>query len=254
MISLAGKATLVTGGSRGIGAATVKLFAQAGADVVFSYHQNREAALQVEQDARKHGTRIESCKADSGKMADAKRLVEFARDRLGHLDILVVNAAIWNNEGIAIENLTERDWDEMVRVNLKGVYAVIRYTVPHMIAQRGGRIVAVSSVAGQRGTPLHSHYSATKGGVISFVKAISAELAQHSILVNCVAPGFVDTNIFKKSLTDKSQMKKLLASYPLKRAATPEEVAGPILFAVSDLATFITGEVINVNGGSFLCG
>jgi len=254
MISLAGKATLVTGGSRGIGAATVKLFAQAGADVVFSYHQNREAALQVEQDARKHGTRIESCKADSGKMADANRLVEFARDRLGHLDILVVNAGIWNNEGIAIENLTERDWDEMVRVNLKGVYAVIRYTVPHMIAQRGGRIVAVSSVAGQRGTPLHSHYSATKGGVISFVKAISAELAQHNILVNCVAPGFVDTNIFKKSLTDKSQMKKLLAPYPLKRAATPEEIAGPILFAVSDLATFITGEVINVNGGSFLCG
>ena len=143
MISLAGKATLVTGGSRGIGAATVKLFAQAGADVVFSYHQNREAALQVEQEARKHGTRIESCKADAGKMADAKRLVEFARDRLDQLDILVVNAGIWNNEGIAIENLTERDWDEMVRVNLKGVYAVIRYTVPHMIAQRGGRIVAV---------------------------------------------------------------------------------------------------------------
>jgi len=254
MISLAGKAALVTGGSRGIGAATVKLFAQAGADVVFSYHRNRGAAVQVEQDARKHGTRIESCKADSGKAAEAKKLVEFSRDRLGRLDILVANAGIWNSDGITIEHLTERDWDEMMRVNLKGVYTVIHHAVPHMIAQGGGRIVAVSSVAGQRGTPLHSHYSATKGGVISLVKALSAELARNHILVNCVAPGFVDTDIFKGSLKNKSQLKKWLAPYPLKRVATPEEVAGPILFAVSDLATFITGEVINVNGGSFLCG
>jgi 3-oxoacyl-[acyl-carrier protein] reductase len=254
MISLAGKAALVTGGSRGIGAATVKLFAQAGADVVFSYHRNRDAAAQVEQEARKHGTRIESFKADSGRMADAKKLVGFARERLGRLDILVANAGLWNQEGVAIEHLTERDWDEMVRVNLKGVYTVIHLAVPHMISHGGGRIVAVSSVAGQRGTALHSHYSATKGGIISFAKALAAELAGHNILVNCVAPGFVDTDMWKSTLQDKSKLKKWLAAYPLKRVATPEEVAGPILFAVSDLATFITGEVINVNGGSFLCG
>jgi 3-oxoacyl-[acyl-carrier protein] reductase len=254
MISLAGKAALVTGGSRGIGAATVKLFAQAGADVVFSYLRNHAAAARVGREARKHGTRIESFKADSGRMADAKKLVEFAWDRLGRVDILVANAGVWNDEGITIEDLSERDWDEMVRVNLKGVYTVIHFVVPHMISQGGGRIVAVSSVAGQRGTPLHSHYSATKGGVISFAKALSAELAPHNILVNCVAPGFVDTDIWKSISKDKGQVKKWLAAYPLKRAATPEEVAGPILFAVSDLATFITGEVINVNGGSFLCG
>jgi 3-oxoacyl-[acyl-carrier protein] reductase len=254
MISLAGKAALITGGSRGIGAATVKLFARAGADVVFSYQRNREAAAQVGQEARRHGTRIESLKADSGSMADAKKLVEFARDRLGRIDILVANAGIWNDEAIPIENLSERDWDEMVRVNLKGVYLVTHLAVPHMISQGGGRIVAVSSVAGQRGTPLYSHYSATKGGVISFAKALSAELAVHNILVNCVAPGFVDTDIWKPISQDKGKMKKWLAAYPLKRVATPEEVAGPILFVVSDLATFITGEVINVNGGSFLCG
>jgi 3-oxoacyl-[acyl-carrier protein] reductase len=254
MISLAGKAALVTGGSRGIGAATVKLFARAGADVVFSYHQNRGAAAQVIQEARKQGTRIESFQADSGRMRDAKRLIEFARDRLGRLDILVANAGIWNHEDIPIEHLTERDWDEMVRVNLKGIYTVVHVAVPHMIAQGGGRIVAVSSVAGQRGTPQHSHYSATKGGVISFAKALSAELAGHNILVNCVAPGFVDTDIWKATQKGKSQVKKWLAAYPLRRVATPEEVAGPILFVVSDLATFITGEVINVNGGSFLCG
>jgi len=244
----------VTGGSRGIGAATVKMFAQAGADVIFSYRRERDAAKQVEQEAGKHGTRIESFKADSGKMADAKNLVEFACERLGRLDILVANAGIWNTEEISVEKLAEADWDEMVHVNLKGVYTVVHHAIPHMIAQRGGRIIAVSSVAAQRGTPLHAHYSAAKGGVISFVKALSAEVARYNILVNCVAPGFVDTSILKTSVKGRSQLKSLLAQYPLNRAARPEEVAGPILFAASDLATFVTGEVINVNGGSFRCG
>jgi 3-oxoacyl-[acyl-carrier protein] reductase len=254
MISLAGKAALVTGGSRGIGAATVKLFAEAGADVVFSYNRNRDAAAQVEQDARKHGTRIESFKADVGKMADAKKLVDFSRERLGRLDVLVANAGIWNDKDIPIEQLAERDWDEMIRVNLKGVYTVVHSAVPHMIAQGGGRIIAVSSVAAQRGTAFHSHYSATKGGVISFAKALASELARHNILVNCVAPGFVDTDVWAATLKSKSRAKALVAAYPLKRVAKPEEVAGPILFLASDLATFITGEVINVNGGSFPCG
>lgn len=254
MISLAGKAAVVTGGSRGIGAATVKMFAQAGADVVFSYRRNRDAAEQVEQEARKHGTRIESFKADSGKMADAKKLVQFAHERLGRLDILIANAGIWNQKDAPIEQLSERDWDEMIRVDLKGVYTVVHEAVPHMIAQGGGRIVAVASVAGQRGTPLHAHYSAAKGGVISFVKALADELARYNILVNCVAPGFVDTGMWKTAAKDKTKLKSMLAPYPLKRVARPEEVAGPILFAASDLATFITGEVINVNGGSFRCG
>jgi 3-oxoacyl-[acyl-carrier protein] reductase len=254
MISLAGKAALVTGGSRGIGAATVKLFAQAGADVVFNYHRNREAAGQVEQESRKHGTRIESYKADLGKMADAGKLVEFAHERLGRLDILVANAGIWNEKDAPIEKMSEREWDEMIRVNLKSVYVTVRHAIPHMIAQGGGRIVTLSSVAGQRGTPFHSHYSATKGAIISFTKALAAELARHNILVNCVAPAFVDTDMWKSASADKSKAKAWLAAYPFKRVARPEEVAGPILFAVSDLATFVTGEIINVNGGSFLCG
>jgi 3-oxoacyl-[acyl-carrier protein] reductase len=254
MISLAGKAALVTGGSRGIGAATVKLFAQAGADVVFNYHRNREAATQVEQESRKHGTRIESFKADLGKMADAKKLVEFTHERLGRLDILVANAGIWNEKDVPIERMSEREWDEMIRVNLKSVYATVHHAVPHMIAQGGGRIVALSSVAGQRGTAFRTHYSAAKGAIISFTKGLAVELARHNILVNCVAPGFVDTDLWKSAAGNKSRVKAWLAPYPLKRVANPEEVAGPILFAVSDLATFVTGEIINVNGGSFLCG
>src|ERR1700691_4177687 len=142
MITLAGKAALITGGSRGIGAATVKLFAQAGADVVFNYHRKREAAEQVEQETRKHSTRVESLKADLGKMSNAKKLVDLTRERLVHLDILVANAGIWNEQDTPIEKLTEREWDEMMRVNLKSVYSVIHYSVPHMIAQKCGRIVA----------------------------------------------------------------------------------------------------------------
>lgn len=254
MISLAGKAALVTGGSRGIGAATVKLFAQSGADVVFNYHRNREAAAQVEQEARKHGTRIESLKADLGKMANAKRLVEFTRDRLGRLDILVANAGIWYEPDTPIEKLNEREWDEMVRVNMKSVYSVVHYAVPHMIAQRAGRIVAISSTAGQRGEAFHTHYGATKGAIISFVKGLATELAGHNILVNCVAPGWVDTDMSASVLRSKKGLKWASASIPLKRPATADEIAGPILFAASDLATFITGEVINVNGGAILCG
>jgi 3-oxoacyl-[acyl-carrier protein] reductase len=254
MISLAGKAALVTGGSRGIGAATVKLFAQAGADVVFSYNRNKEAAAQVEQEARKHGTRIESLKADLGKMADAKKLVDFTRERLGRLDVLVANAGIWNEKPEPIEQLGEREWDEMIRVNLKSVYAVIHFAVPHMIAQHGGRIVAISSTAGQRGESFHTHYGASKGAIISLVKGLAIELARHNILINCVAPGWVDTDMSASVLRDKKLQKSALEAIPVKRAGTAEEIAGPILFAVSDLATFITGEVINVNGGSVLCG
>jgi 3-oxoacyl-[acyl-carrier protein] reductase len=254
MISMEGKAVLVTGGSRGIGAAAVKLFARAGADVVFSYNRNKAAAAQVEQEAQRHGTRIESFKADLGKMADAKKLIEFTRERLGRIDVLVANAGIWNEQPEPIEKLSEHDWDEMVRVNLKSVYTVIHFTVPYMIAQRGGKIVAISSTAGQRGESFHTHYGATKGAIISFVKGLSTELARHNILVNCVAPGWVDTDMSASVLRDKQGLKSATAAIPLKRPGAVDEIAGPILFAASDLATFITGEVINVNGGSVLCG
>jgi NAD(P)-dependent dehydrogenase (short-subunit alcohol dehydrogenase family) len=250
MISLAGKAALITGGSRGIGAATVKMFAQAGADVVFGYHKDRDAAEQVAQEAAKHGTRIESFKADLGKMAEAKKLVDFAREQLGRIDILVANAGIYDAEGVAIERLTEREWDEMVRVNLKSVYAVSHFCAPHMIAQKSGRIVTISSGAAQRGSPLRSHYSATKGAIISFTKSLALELAPHNILVNCVSPGFVETDMSAPYLKTKKGLKFATGISPLQRIGKPEEVAGPILFAVSDLATFMTGQVINVNGGS----
>ena len=254
MISLAGKAAVITGGSRGIGAAAVKLFAQAGADVVFNFHKNKVAAAQVELEARKHSTRVESVQADLGTMAGAKKLIEFAEARLGRIDVLVANAGIWNVDDAPIEKLTEKQWDEMIRVNLKSVYSVIHFASARMIAQKSGKIIAISSTAGQRGEAFHAHYAASKGAVISMVKGLATELAPHNILVNCVAPGWVDTDMSKPVLSTKAGAKFAMAAIPLGRVANAEEIAGPILFMASELATFINGEVLNVNGGAVLCG
>jgi len=254
MISLAGKAALITGGSRGIGAAAVKMFAQAGADVIFSYNANKEAAKQVEQEAGKHGTRVEAFKADAGKHDDNRKLVEHCVKRLGRLDILVANAGIWNLEDLPIEKMTEKQWDEMMRVNLKSVYSVIHFAVPQMIKQKSGRIIPISSTAGQRGESFHTHYGASKGAIISLTKGLATELARHGILVNSVAPGWVATDMSNPVLDTKVGKKMASAVIPLGRAATAEEVAGPILFLASDLANFVHGEVLNVNGGAVLCG
>jgi len=253
MISLAGKAALITGGSRGIGAAAVKLFAQAGADVVFSYNSAKEAAKQIEQEAGKHGTRVEAFKADVGKH-DNKKMVQHCIARLGRLDLLVPNAGVWNVEDLPIEKMTEKQWDDMVRINLKSVYSVIHFAVPQMIKQKSGKIIPISSTAGQRGESLHTHYGASKGGIISLTKGLATELARHGILVNSVAPGWVATDMSNPVLNTKAGQKMAANVIPLGRPATSEEIAGPILFLASDLANFMTGEILNVNGGSVLCG
>jgi 3-oxoacyl-[acyl-carrier protein] reductase len=254
MISLAGKAALITGGSRGIGAAAVKLFAQAGADVMFSYNAAKEAAKQIEQEAAKHGTRVEAFKADAGKHEDNRKLVERCVARLGRLDILVANAGIWNVEDLPIQNMTEKQWDEMIRVNLKSVYSIIHFAVPQMIKQKCGKIIPISSTAGQRGESFHTHYGATKGAVISLTKGLSTELARHGILVNSVAPGWVATDMSNPVLNTKVGQKMASNAIPIGRPATAEEIAGPILFLASEFANFINGEILNVNGGSVLCG
>src|SRR5450432_2558443 len=253
MISLAGKAALITGGSRGIGAAAVKLFAQAGADVVFNYNKAKETAMQVETDARKHGTRVEAFKADVGRHADNQKLVEHTIARLGRLDILVANAGVWNLDDLPIEKMSEKQWDDMIRINLKSVYSVIHFAVPQMIKQKSGKIIPISSTAGQRGESLHTHYGASKGGIISLTKGLSTELARNGILVNSVAPGWVATDMSNPVLETKAGKKMAESVIPVGRAGTAEEIAGPILFLASDLANFMTGEILNVNGGSVLC-
>jgi 3-oxoacyl-[acyl-carrier protein] reductase len=244
---------LITGGSRGIGAATVKLFAAAGAKVVFSY---LHAARRAQELAKSCGgsDRALAVRANVAKMADARRLVQTAVRQGGRLDILVANAGIWNDAPLPVEKMTEREWDQMLAVNLKGVYAVIHHAVPHMIRQRSGRIIVVSSTAGQRGEAFHTHYGASKGGVISLVKGLSTELAPHQILVNCVAPGWIETDMARPVLMNRRLRRQALSAIPLGRFGRPEEVAMPILFLASSLATYMTGEVVNINGGNVLCG
>ena len=192
-ISLAGKVAVVTGGSRGIGSAIVRLFWQAGAKVVFSYQKNKRASEQVT--AACDPNVVVAVKANVSRMEDAEKLIAEALRWFGRVDILVGNAGIWNAKDCPIERMTERQWDEMIDVNLKGVYSVTHFAVKQMKKQRSGRIIHISSTAGQRGESLHSHYGASKGGIISFVKGLSTELAPHGILVNCVAPGWVNTDI-----------------------------------------------------------
>jgi 3-oxoacyl-[acyl-carrier protein] reductase len=253
-INLEKQVAVVTGGSRGIGAATVKLFAEAGAKVVFNYRKAAKAAREVVRSCGRHVPNVVALRADVSRMADAKRLVGEAVRRFGRLDVLVANAGIWNAEPAPIERMTEPQWDEMIAINLKGVYAVIHYAVPAMIRRKSGRIIVVSSTAGQRGEAFHTHYGASKGGVISLVKGLSTELAPHGILVNCVAPGWVDTDMCTPVVRNRREYQQVLRAIPLHRLARPEEIAAPILFLASEMASYVTGEIVNVNGGNVLCG
>ena len=253
-INLENQVAVVTGGSRGIGAATVKLLAEAGAKVVFSYRQAAQAARDMVRSCGRHAFHVVALRAEVSRMADAKRLVSEAVRRFGRLDILVANAGIWNATPAPIERMPERQWDEMMAINLKGVYAVIHYAVPAMIRRHSGRIIVVSSTAGQRGEAFHTHYGASKGGVISLVKGLSTELAPQGILVNCVAPGWVATDMCMPVVSNRREYQQVLGTIPLHRLARPEEIAAPILFLASEMASYMTGEIVNVNGGNVLCG
>ena len=253
MISLQGKVTLITGASRGIGAAAAVLFARAGARaVVVNYNSNREAAESVVEECRRQGAEAIAVRADVSKARAVRSMIAKTVERFGALDVVVANAGIW--KGAAIEEMTETEWDETIDTNLKSVYATCSAAAAQMISQGSGRIITVSSTAGQRGEAFHSHYAASKGGVISFTKALASELGPRGITVNSVAPGWVDTDMSAEPLHDRAERKKIVSIIPLGRVATAEEIAGPILFLASDLASGITGEILNVNCGSVLCG
>ena len=253
-ISLIDQIAVISGGSRGIGAATVKLFAAAGGNVIFSYRRDAKSAKEVVQACRALPGTVTAVRTDVSKMADARKLIAAAIRRFGQLDILVANAGIWNVDPLPIGKMSERQWDDMVDVNLKGAYSVTHYAVPHMMARKKGRIILVSSTAGQRGEAFHTHYGAAKGGVISLVKGLSAELAPHKVLVNAVAPGWVDTDMAAPVFRKSAEARKIFQQIPLHRLARPDEIAMPILFLASEMSTYLTGEIININGGSVLCG
>ncbi|HLG14054.1 MAG TPA: SDR family NAD(P)-dependent oxidoreductase [Blastocatellia bacterium] len=252
MIDLKRKSALITGASRGIGAATAVRFAAAGADVVVSYFNHESEARHVVDDCRVLGARAFAVQADVSRFDDVRALFDRAIDELGRLDIVVANAGVWT--GAPVDQLDEATWAETIDINLKGVYACCHCAARLMERQQSGRIITVSSTAGQRGEAFHSHYAASKGGIIAFTKSLAAELGPFGVTANCVAPGWVDTDMSAAPLRDRREFEKIIAAIPLGRVASAQDIADPILFLASDLARHITGEVLNVNGGSVLCG
>ena len=251
MISLKGKVALITGASRGIGKAAAILLAKAGSKVVINYHRNEKAAREVLSEVEKQEVEGEIFKADVAKRKEVEQMVDYALKRFSQIDVLVANAGI--AKYAPIESLTEVELKETVEINLYGVFYPITCVVPHMKKRKQGNIITISSTAGQRGEAYHSHYAATKGAIISLTKSLAPELASHNIRVNCVAPGWVDTDMSREAL-NSAEREKILSLIPLGRAGTAEEIGGAILFLASDLSTFITGEILNVNGGMVLCG
>ena len=251
MIDLSGKRMLVTGGSRGIGGACCKLAAKAGARVAVGYRFERAAAEALVRSIIDAGGEAHCVAAELADRGEAEMLVDDAAERFGGLDVLINNHGIW--KGAPIEEMSDGEWNEMIGINLTGAFHVIRAAVPHFKAGGGGTIVNLSSTAGQRGEAGHSHYAATKGAIISMTKSLAVELAPHGIRTNCVAPGWVDTDMSHETLVGP-RAEEIRAAIPLGRPATAEEIAGVVLFLASPLAAFINGEVINVNGGSVLCG
>jgi 3-oxoacyl-[acyl-carrier protein] reductase len=248
---LRGKTAIITGGSRGIGRSTTLRLAEAGANVVVNYLSNEVAAEEVVREAKEKGVDALAIRADVSNVDQAEHLVQRTVERFGGLDIVVANAGIW--EGSPIENMSESLWDRVIDINLKGTWSVCRAAVKVMKQQKSGSIVIVSSTAGQRGEAGYSNYAASKGGQISFTKALASELAPH-VRVNCVAPGWVDTELNEDVFGDQAYRRKVTDEIPLKRMASADDIAFPIVFLASEWARHITGEVLNVNGGSVLCG
>lgn len=255
-LSLEGKVALITGGSRGIGAAAVRLFVQAGARVFFNYEKSKSAAERLVRECGTDNCAAMACSLN--EIAPAQALVAECVRRFGRLDILVANHGVWPPADAPIENTPDEQWNTTMSVNLDSVFGLVKYSVLEMKKIAGAKspchIVLVSSTAGQRGEAFHCDYAATKGAVISMVKGLSTELAPVHIYVNCVAPGWVDTDMSKPALDDPATAAEVLATIPMGRVGTPGEIAGPILFLCTTWAGFVTGEVFNVNGGAVLAG
>ena len=246
-----GQVALVTGGSRGIGRATALRLAEAGAHVVVNFLEHGADAEAALEEIREAGVEALSVQGDVSRSRDAESVVDATLRRFGQLDILVANAGIW--QGAPVDEMPDELWDRVLDANLRGTWTCCRAAVPAMKSAGKGSIVIVSSTAGQRGEAGYSNYAASKGGQISFAKSLAVELAPH-IRVNCVAPGWVDTDMNNEVFASQRAKEAAVNGIPLKRIATADDVAMAIAFLASDWSRHITGEVVNVNGGSVLCG
>jgi 3-oxoacyl-[acyl-carrier protein] reductase len=251
MILLNNLNVLVTGGSRGIGKACVELFLQAGANVAFTFNSASDEAQKIIS-SYNGSSKIKLYKVNLNDHVEIENKVKGILNDFNRIDILVNNAGIWKEA--AIDEMQIENWDETMNINLTSAYLFTKFIVPGMKERKFGRIINISSTAGQRGEAFHSHYAASKGGMISLTKSLASELGEYNITVNCIAPGWVYTDMTTDSLLKQDLHKKVLNDIPLRKIAKPEEIGGPVLFLASNLASHITGEILNVNGGSVLCG
>jgi 3-oxoacyl-[acyl-carrier protein] reductase len=251
MNDLAGRRALVTGGSRGIGAATAELFAEFGVHVAIGYRSRRDDADALVERLRSRGVKAMAHAADIGSRDGAEELVDAAVKALGGLDFFVGNAGIWVCDDVALRDMDDERWRRTMVENVDSVFYTTRAAL--RVMGDNGRVVLVSSTAGQRGEAFHADYAASKGAMISFVKSLAPELGARGITVNSVAPGWVDTEMCAEPFANGGR-DRIAAGIPLKRIASPRDIAGPIVFLCSALARHITGEIVNVNGGSVLCG
>ena len=250
MIDLAGRIALVTGGSRGIGAATAEMLAEAGADVAITYRTRRDEAERTADRIRARGRQAHLAQGDLADPDAVARVFAGVRERFGALDSFIANAGIWPAAATALRDMDGGRWQETMRANLDAVFLSTRAALG--LLRDGGSIVLVSSTAGQRGEAFHADYAATKGALISLTKSLALECAPR-LTVNCVAPGWVDTEMSASAYEGEGRA-RIAASIPLGRVASAADIAGPIVFLCTPLARHVTGEVLNVNGGSVLCG
>lgn len=244
-LSLKGKIALVTGASRGIGNATALLLAEHGATVIANYHSSKEKADELLSELKKTSPDSVCMKCDVGNAKEIKQLFASINEKFEKLDILVNNAGIFKESLMLMTK--EEDYDEVMRVNLKGSYMCMQHAAKLMMRSRSGKIINVSSIVGVEGAKGHAHYAASKAGIIGLTKSAAKELAQMGITVNAVAPGFIDTDLISNFKEEAKQ--KVVENIALKRIGKPEDVAKVMLFLASSLSDYITGQVIGVDGG-----
>lgn len=247
----AGKSAVVTGASRGVGRAVAVRLAEGGANVVVNYLQQHAEADETVRLCSQKGVKAIAVQGDVSNFLAATEIARRAVEEFGGIDLLVLNAGIW--EGAPIEEMSEETWNRVLNTNLKAAWAMSKACVPAMKKCESGAIVLVSSTAGQRGEANYSNYAASKGGQISFTKALASELCP-KIRVNCVAPGWIETAMVRPVFEDKEYHQSVLKTIPLNRVATTDDIALSICFLLSPWARHITGEIMNVNGGAVLCG
>jgi 3-oxoacyl-(acyl-carrier-protein) reductase len=248
MKELQGKVCLVTGGTRGIGHATVLAMADGGADVVFTYQRSKEAADELVRLVREKGVRGQGYQADAGSAADLQNMIKQAQQEIGPITILVNNAGITRDKSFV--KMTWEMWDEVMRVNLDSLFVTTQAVLPSMLEANWGRIVNISSIVGQTGNFGQANYAATKGAAIAFTMTLARELAKKGITVNAVAPGFIETDMVKGM--PEAALAQVKALTPMGRLGKPEEIADTVVFLASPRASYITGQVLAVNGGMYM--